>query len=70
MSQDIPFIVSEKYDNVIVTVYPTGHVHIEIEPEPNEKIKEKINLELQNYKGKIINSKEALQIAQIINSIL
>lgn len=70
MSEDVPFIVSAKYDCVTVTVYPTGHVHIEITPDPDEVTKEKINKRLQDYKGKIINSKEANEIAQLVNSLL
>lgn len=68
--EEVPFVVKENIDAVTVTVYPTGHVHVEIKPEPTEIIKEKINKKLQNYKGKIINSKEALEIAQLVNNYL
>ncbi len=70
MSDEIPFTAKESIGNVTVTVYPTGHVHIEIKPDPSEEIKEKINKKLQNYKGKIISSKEALEIAELINNSL
>lgn len=70
MSEEIPFTVRVKRDSVTVTVYPTGHVHIEIIPDPDEQTKEKINRKLQKYKGRIINDKEATEIAELVNSSL
>jgi hypothetical protein len=70
MSEEIPFITRAKCDSVTVTVYPTGHVHIEIIPDPSEEVKERINKKLQSYKGKVINSKEANEIAELVNSSL
>ena len=70
MSEEIPFTAKAKHGAVTVTVYPTGHVHIEIIPDPDEQTKEKINKKLQKYKGKIINDKEASEIAELVNSAL
>jgi hypothetical protein len=69
-SEEIPFTAKGKCGPVTVTVYPTGHVHIEITPDPDERVKENINKKLQSYKGKIISSKEATEIAELINSLL